>query len=97
MIYASTCFNHASKKMGKEWTLDWKLVPMHTSLTMALKSDEPRYCNKNAAIPKATDFNYQPEVHINLRGIHTICAVSNVSFLFFHDVMECMYWSQILN
>ena len=53
--------------------------------------DEPRYCNKNAATLKATDFNYQPGVHTNLRGISTICASNNVSFLCCHDVMECMY------
>ena len=58
-----------------------------TSLTTAPKSDVPRYCNKNVATPKATDFNYQPGVHINLRGVSTICAAYNVSFLCYHDVM----------
>ena len=62
-----------------------------TSLETMPKSDKPQYCNKNAATPKATDFSYQPRVHTNLRGIKIICASYNVSFLFGHDVMECMY------
>lgn len=62
-----------------------------TSLATTPKSDEPRYCNKNAANPKATNFNYQLKVHTNLRGIDTICATYNVSFLYCHDVTECMY------
>ena len=62
-----------------------------TSLAMAPKSDEPRYCNKNAGTPNATDFNYQPEVRTNLRGIDTICVACNVSFLCCHDLMEYMY------
>jgi len=53
--------------------------------------DEPQYCNKNVATPKATDFKYQNEVCTNLRGIETICATYIVSFLYYHDVMECMY------
>ena len=53
--------------------------------------DDPRYCNKNVATPKATDFNYQPGVRTNLRGIGTICVAYNVSFLCCHDVMDCMY------
>ena len=52
------------------------------------KSDEPQYCNKNAATPKATKFNYQPGVRTQLRGIDTICATYNVSFLHYHDLME---------
>ena len=59
-----------------------------TSLTTVPKSDEPWYCNKNVATLKATDFNYQPGVRTNLRGISTICAAYNVSFLCCHDVME---------
>jgi len=30
------------------------------------KSNEPRYCRKNVATPKATNFTYQPGVHTNL-------------------------------
>ena len=60
-----------------------------TSPATVPKRDEPRYCNKNVATPKATDFNYQPSVRTNLRGISTICAAYNVSFLFYHDVVEC--------
>lgn len=56
------------------------------SPTMFPKSDEPWYCNKNVATSNATEFNYQPEVHTNLRGIDTICATYNVSFLHCHDV-----------
>ena len=44
-----------------------------TSLVMAPKSDEPQYCNKNVATNEATNFNYQPGVCTNLRGISTIC------------------------
>jgi len=55
------------------------------------KSDEPWYCNKNAATPKHTNFKYQPRVRTKLRGINTICASYNVSFLCDHDVMEFMY------
>ena len=62
-----------------------------TSLATVSKSDEPLYCNKNAATPKATNFNYQPMVRTNLRGVGTICAAYNVSFLCCHDVMECIY------
>lgn len=36
--------------------------------------DEPRYFNKNAAAPKATNFNYQLEGRKNIRGIGTICV-----------------------
>ena len=62
-----------------------------TSSAMVPKSDEPQYCNKNSTTPKAINFNYQLGVHTNLRGIGTICATYNVSFLCCHDVMECMY------
>ena len=30
------------------------------------RTGEPRYCNKNAATPRATSFTYQPGVRINL-------------------------------
>jgi len=43
--------------------------------------DEPRYCNKNVATPKASEFNYQPGVCTNLRGIGTIFASYKVSSL----------------
>ena len=62
-----------------------------TSSTINPKSDEPWYCNKNVATPKATDFNYQSGVRKNLRGINTICVAYNMSFLCCHDVTECMY------
>ena len=62
-----------------------------TSPTMTLKSDEPRYCNKNATTLKATNFNYQLGVRKTLRGIGAICATCNASFLCCYDVMECMY------
>lgn len=42
-------------------------------------NDEPQYCDKNVATLEATNFNYQPGVHTNLRGIDTICATYNVS------------------
>ena len=61
------------------------------SIATMPKSDEHRYCNKNVVTPKATDFNYQPVVRTNLKDIDNICATYNVSFLFFHDVMESMY------
>jgi len=61
-----------------------------TSPTTLAKSDEPRYCNKNIITPKATNFNYQLGVCTYLRGIRTIYATYNVSFLHCHDVMECM-------
>jgi len=39
------------------------------------KSDEPRYCNKNAATPRATNFTYQPiegsEIVASIMGITT--------------------------
>ena len=43
-----------------------------TSQAIVPKSDEPQYCNKNVANPKATDFNYQPGVRTNLRGVGTV-------------------------
>ena len=64
---------------------------LHTSLTTMPKSDDPWYCNKNVATPNTTEFNYQPGVRTNLRGVGTICAAYNVSFLYCHDVMECVY------
>lgn len=36
------------------------------SPTMVPKTDEPRYCNKNATNPRATIFTYHPEVRTNL-------------------------------
>jgi len=75
-----------------ESTREEKNAYFDTSPATTPKSDEPRYCNKNAATPKATDFNYQPRVRTNLRGIDTICEAHNVSFLCYHDVMECMYY-----
>ena len=62
-----------------------------TSSATVLKSDEPRYCNKNVATPKAINFNYQPGARTNLRGVGSMCAAYNVSFLSCHDVMEYMY------
>ena len=29
--------------------------------------DEPRYCNKNVATPRATSFTYQPRVRTNVK------------------------------
>jgi len=50
------------------------VIEVHQHKGVSLVCDEPRYCNKNVATPKATDFNYQPEVRTNLGGIDTICA-----------------------
>ena len=71
--------------------MEEKNAYIYTSQATALKSDKPQYCNKNAANPKATDFNYQLGVRTNLRGVGTICVAYNVSLLCYHDVMECMY------
>ena len=43
----------------------------NTSLATAPKSDEPQYCIKNAATPKATNFNYQ----------HYMCTIKCVIHL----------------
>jgi len=64
----------------------WEL--MGRSKLQWLPIDEPRYCNKNAATPKAFDFNYQLGVRTNLKGINTICATYNVSFLCCHERKE---------
>ena len=77
------------KVKGNESTREENNAYFDTSSAMMPKSDEPRYCNKNAT--KATDFNYQPEVCTNLRGVNTICVAYIVSFLNCHDVMECIY------
>ena len=45
------------------------------------KSDEPRYCSKNVATPKATNFNYQFGVYTNLRDIDTIQHTMCLSFV----------------
>ena len=66
------CFFQKLKR--NESTREGNNAYFDTSLTMAPKSDEPWYCNKNVATPKATDFNYQPDVRTKLRGIDTICA-----------------------
>ena len=58
-----------------------------TSPTTTPKSDEPRYCNKNAATSKAINFNYQLRVRTKLRGISTICATYNVSLLCFFQTL----------
>ena len=71
------------KHQGKEF--------QHDISKLQDQVDEPQYCNKNSATPKATDFNYQLGVRTNLRGIDTICAAYNVSFICCHDVTECMY------
>jgi len=39
-------------------------------------------------LPRLPTFNYKPRVHTNLRGINTICASYNVSFLL---VCVCMF------
>jgi len=83
------CFLHKIKR--NEYPREENNTYFDTSITTVPKSDEPQYCSKNVATPKATDFNYQPVVCTNIRGINTICAAYNVSFLFCHDVMECMY------
>ena len=64
--------------------------------TMMPKSDQPQCCNKNVATPKCNNFNYEPEVHRNLRGIGTICATYNVSLFSWSNVMEWMSWNQAL-
>ena len=66
------CFCHKVKR--NESTREENNAYFDTSLAMAPKSDEPQYCNKNVATPKAIKFNYQPRVHTKLRGIDTTCA-----------------------
>ena len=66
-------FSYTESKRN-ESTMEENNAYFDTSLATMPKSDEPLYCNKNVATPKATNFNYQPEVHTNLRGIITICA-----------------------
>jgi len=84
-------FLYFRKVKRNESTREENNAYFNTSLTTAPKSDELPYCNKNAATLKAIDFNYQPRVRKNLRGIDTICETYNVSFLCCHNVMECMY------
>ena len=79
------------KEKRQESTREENNAYFDTSPATTQKSDEPQYCNKNVATPKATDFNYQPAVRTKLRGVATICATYNVSFLCYHDVMEFMY------
>ena len=76
------------RKKRNESTREDENAYFDTSLETAPKSDEPQYCNKNATTPKATNFNYQPEVCTKLRGIDTICEKYNVSLFFSYDVME---------
>ena len=72
-------FLHNVKR--NESTREEKNAYIDTSLETTPKNYEPQYCNKNVATPKATDFNYQPGVHTNLRGIRTIFVAYNVLFL----------------
>lgn len=37
--------------------------------------DEPQYCNKSFATPKATSFYYQHKIHTNLTSGIVICTV----------------------
>jgi len=87
----ATIFLFLQKVKRNESTREENNAYFDISMETTPKSDEPQYCNKNVATPKANNFNYQLGVHTNLRGIDTICAAYNVSFLCYHDVMECMY------
>ena len=62
--------------------MEEKNTYFETSSETVPKSDDTQYCNKNVATPKATNFNYQPEVCTNLRGIDSIFATDNVFFFF---------------
>ncbi|MCY6488292.1 hypothetical protein, partial [Actinobacillus pleuropneumoniae] len=78
------------QKVKNESTRKGNNAYLDIFLTTAPKSDEPQYCSKNVATPKATNFNYQLGVHTNLRSVDPICTAYSVSFLCFHDGMECM-------
>ena len=71
-------------------SLSQKMILISNSISQTKVGDEPQYCNKNATTLKATNFNYQPRDRTNIRGISTVCATYNVSFLCCHDVMERM-------
>ena len=58
-----------AKSKINESTMEENNAYFDTSKAMVPKSDEPKYCNKNAATPKATNLNYHPGFHTN-----TICA-----------------------
>ena len=53
-----------------------------TSMKTERKINEPQYCNKNFSTAEATNFNYQPRVRTNLRGISTIRASYKESLFF---------------
>ena len=80
MKYASWIIIFTESKRN-ESTMVEKNAYFDTSQEMAPKNDEPQYCNKNVVTPKATNLNYQPRVCTNLRGVGTICATYNVSFI----------------
>jgi len=54
-------FLFLQKVKRNESTREENNAYIDTSPAMVPKSDESRYCNKNVATLKATDFNYQPE------------------------------------
>ena len=66
-------FFFLQKLKRNESTREEKNAYFDTFLAMPPKSNEPSYCNKNATTPNAINFNYQPRVRKNLRGISTIC------------------------
>ena len=60
--------------MEENWRLELEESSNHILLRHlpgndAKKSDEPGYCNKNVATPRATSFTYQPGVRTNLEVI----------------------------
>jgi len=62
-----------------ESTREEKNSYFDTSSITVPKSDEPRYCNKNVATPKAINLNYKPRFCTNLTGVRAKCATYNVS------------------
>ena len=86
-IYCNIFFQ---KVKGNESTREENNAYFDISPKTMPKSYEPQYCNKNVATLKATNFNYQPKVCKNLRGMDTIFVAYNASFLYCHDVMKCM-------
>ena len=64
-----------------ESIIEEKNANFDTLPEMAPKSDEPQYCNKNFATPKATNLNYQPGVHTNLRAVGIVYAADTFLFL----------------
>ena len=57
-------------------------IYLDTSSKMVPKSDEPQYCSKDAATPRATNFTLSTQGSYKIKGDSVICTADATAYSF---------------